>query len=81
MSKSPEDDTASQATERGKTRASQTLGETDGGQEQVEERQKQAVEESGGEGGGGGGGNPTHKRKHNTMPPDNKSIMGTIKGY
>lgn len=35
MSKPPEDD--SQATERGKTRASQMLGETDGSQVQVEE--------------------------------------------
>lgn len=41
MSKSPEDDTASQATERRKTRASQMLRETDGGQEQVEERERQ----------------------------------------
>lgn len=43
MSKSPEDDTASQATERGKTRASQTLGETDRGQEQVEEKERGRV--------------------------------------
>lgn len=40
MSKSPEDDTASQAMGRGKTRASQMLRETDGGQEQVEGRKK-----------------------------------------
>ncbi len=46
MSKSPEDDTASQATERGKTRASQTLGEADGGQEQggrKRQRQRKGV--------------------------------------
>lgn len=48
MSKSPEDDTASQATERGKTRASQMLGETDGGQEQVEEKERGSVREWGG---------------------------------
>lgn len=68
MSESPEDDTASQATERGETRASQTLGETDGGQEQVQEKVR----------GEGENGNQIHKRKHNTMPPDNKSNMGTI---
>lgn len=48
MSKSPEDDTASQATERGKTRASQMLRETDGGQEQVEEKERGNVREWGG---------------------------------
>lgn len=47
MSKSPEDDAASQATERGKTRASQMLGETDGGQEQVEEIERGSVRETG----------------------------------
>lgn len=26
-------------------------------------------------------GNPTHKSRHNTMPLDNRGIMGTIKGY
>lgn len=36
MSESPEDDTASKAIERGKTSASQTFWETDGGQEQVQ---------------------------------------------
>lgn len=43
MSTSPEDDTASQATERGKTRVSQMLSETDGGQEQVEEKKRGAA--------------------------------------
>ncbi len=47
MSKSPEDDTASQATERGKTRASQMLGETDGGQEQVEGKERGGAREWG----------------------------------
>lgn len=47
MSKSPEDDTASQATERGKTRGSQALRETDGGQEQVGEEEREAAEEWG----------------------------------
>lgn len=45
MSKSPEDDTASQATERENTRTSQMLGETDGGQEQVEEKDRGGVRE------------------------------------
>lgn len=49
MSKSPEDDTASKATEHGKTSASQTLGETDGGQGQVENKERWNKK------GGGGG--------------------------
>lgn len=36
-----------------------------------EERQQKAVREE-------ETGNPTHKRKHYTMPPDNKGNMGTI---
>lgn len=48
MSKSPEDDTASKATERGKTSASQTLRETDGGQEQVEGKEGGGIRERGG---------------------------------
>lgn len=45
MSESPEDDTASQAIERGKTRASQKLGETDEGQKQVKEKERGSGEE------------------------------------
>lgn len=40
MSKSPEDDIASKANEQGKTSASQSLGETGGGQGQVEEKER-----------------------------------------
>ena len=56
MSKSPEDDTASRATERGKTRASQALEEPDGGQEQVEGKERDRVRKLC----EGGKGNPTH---------------------
>lgn len=45
MSKSPEDDTASQATERGKTQASQMLEETDGGQKQMEGKERNRLRE------------------------------------
>lgn len=75
MSKSPEDDTASQATERRKTRASQMLGETDGGQEQVEGKERGSVR------GWGREEKETqymNTRKHYTMPPDDKSNLGTI---
>lgn len=40
MSKSLEDD--GKAAEKGKTRATQTLEETDGGQKQVEEKERDA---------------------------------------
>lgn len=47
MSESPEDDTASTATERRKTSASQTLRETDGGQKQVEGKKRGSRRERG----------------------------------
>lgn len=43
MSESPEEDTASEARECGKTSASQMLRETDGGQEQVQEKEECSI--------------------------------------
>lgn len=77
MSKSPEDDTASQATERGKTsqvKRSEKQMEAKSRWKKERERQHKGVRE-------GEIGSPTHRRKRNTIPPDNKSNMGTIKGY
>lgn len=50
------------------------LVETDGGQEQVEGKESGSV----GRVGEGGKGNPIHAGKHYTMPPDDKSNLGTI---
>lgn len=69
MSKSPEDD--DKASEKGKTRTSQMLGKTDGGQEQ----------ERGNIRDWGGRKLNTQSETEHDPPPDNKSNMGTIKPY
>lgn len=75
MSKSPRDD--GKATEKGKTRVSHMLGETDGGHEQGEEMERGNRRECWGR---IGKLNTQSETKH-IPPPDNKSNMGTIKAY